>query len=81
MTIEHDLRAFLIDEVGYAGPPGVLTSDFLLIENEVVDSLAIFQIVALIEDRYGIELEDEELIPKNFGTLGAIARLITSKTT
>ena len=50
-----------------------------LVEKKVLDSMAIFELVAFIEQSFGIEIEDEELVSENFATLKAIDRLISSK--
>ena len=78
-VIENGVKDLLIGEIGFAGGRDTLTSDFPLIENDVLDSLAIFELVGLIEDRFGLELDDEELVPGNFETIAAIARLISRK--
>lgn len=75
--IEDDIRRFIVEELN--GPPQQLTSDFPLIERSVIDSLGIFQLVGFIESEYGIQIDDEELVPEHFGTIGDIARLVSSK--
>lgn len=76
--MEHDVRRFIIEELQYAGD-GELTNDYPLIENHVLDSLGIFQIVAWLEDRFRVEVLDQELTPENFGSIASIARLVESK--
>ncbi|MFN2390162.1 MAG: acyl carrier protein [Actinomycetota bacterium] len=78
--IEDRVRRFLIEDLHYAGPADELTSDHDLIESRVIDSLGIFQIVSFLESEYGVEIDDEDLLPENFGTLGEIARLVESRT-
>ena len=79
-TVEQQLRDFIVQELRWSGAPELLTPDYPLIDNDVIDSLAIFEIVNFIEDHYGIKLGDDELTPENFETLGAMARLVASHT-
>ncbi len=79
MTIQDDLRRFIIDELQWSGSPDELTSDLPLIEKEVIDSLGVFELVSFVEDRYGIDVADEELVLENFGSLDAIAELVEAK--
>ncbi len=53
--------------------------DYPLLEKGVLDSMGIIQVVAFLEDEFGIEVDDAELVPENFETIGSIAELIDSK--
>lgn len=70
------IRDLITSDLGWVGDRSLLTEDYQLLENDVIDSLAIFQIVSFIEAEFGIEIEVELLTPDNFETLGAIGRLI-----
>ncbi len=76
MTI---LREFALTELHWDEARGELTPDYLLIENHVVDSMGLLMLVSFLEERFGVQLADEELIPEHFGTLASIARLIERK--
>jgi acyl carrier protein len=76
MDVAHRVRDFIIERRRFAGLPSVLSDDYALIENEVLDSMAIFEMIAFLEDEYDIRIEDEELIPENFGTIADISRLV-----
>ncbi len=54
--------------------------DYPLIENGVLTSLQTVELVMLMEDRFDIIVEDEELDEENFGSINAIAELVASKT-
>lgn len=79
MSIEDRVRGFIVEELNWQGSPAQLTDDYPLLEQGVVDSLGIFQIVSLIESEYGVEVQDEELVPEHFGTIAGIARLVEAK--
>jgi acyl carrier protein len=78
-TTVDAIRDLILDRLGWAGDGRLLTPDYELIDNEVIDSLGIFEIVSFVESSYGIEIDDEELAPENFETIGAIARLVERK--
>ena len=73
------LRDFIVEDLSWNGDPQILTEDYLLIKNGVIDSLGIFQIVTMLEDDYDVQIEDTELVADNFESLGAIDTLIRSK--
>ncbi len=76
--IENDIRRFIADELnnGFAES---LSDDDRLLERNVLDSLGLFQLVDYLESEFGVEIDDEELVPANFGTIRDIARLVQSK--
>lgn len=80
MDIEAAVRSFIVDDLRWTGSATNLTSEFALIENDVLDSMGIFELVSFVEERFGIEIDDEDLVPDNFETIGAISSLIMRKT-
>jgi acyl carrier protein len=53
--------------------------DRALIASGVVDSLRLMTLVTFVEEEFGLEVADEEIVPANFGTIGAIGSLIRGK--
>jgi acyl carrier protein len=78
MTIEDRLRGFVVEELRWDGNER-LTDDYPLIQRGVVDSMGILGLVSFIEGEFGVRIEDEELVPQNFGTISGMARLVASK--
>jgi acyl carrier protein len=79
MNTTERLRDFIVDELRWDGTSDQLTDDYPLLENGVVDSLGLFEIVRFLEAECGVEIADDELVPENFATLSAIAKLVESK--
>lgn len=79
MSTQDRVRTFIIDELRFRGSAKDLTNDLPLLEREILDSMGIFQVVTFLESEFGIEVDDEELVPDNFGTIDDIARLVESK--
>ena len=51
-----------------------------LLEKGVIDSTGVSELVAFIQEKYGITVEDEELIPENLDSIRNIAEFIRQKT-
>lgn len=73
MSTTDQLRNFIVTELGWRGPE--LADDYPLIENHVIDSLGLFQIVGFLETEFGVTIDDAELVPEKFATLTSIAEL------
>jgi acyl carrier protein len=48
-----------------------------LIEEGIIDSMGLLQIVVFLEERAGVRVPDDEVIPENFETIEAIEGLVT----
>lgn len=57
----------------------VVDSETLLLEEKVIDSMGVIELVAFLEATYGIELMDDDLTVENFTTIDSISKLILSK--
>ncbi len=47
----------------------------------VIDSVGLMQLITFIEERFEIEVDDDELTSAHFGTVGDIAALVDRKVT
>jgi acyl carrier protein len=77
--VEQRVRQFILDNLRWFGSPTTLTGEYPLIDNDVLDSMAMFEMVNFIEDDFGIQIGDDDLVPENFETITAIARLVLDK--
>ena len=57
----------------------LVDSETLLLEEKVIDSMGVIELVAFLEGAYGIEFTDDDLTVDNFKTIGSISELIFSK--
>lgn len=76
---EERVRDVIVGKLAWSGDRSELTDDYPLIENHVLDSLGMIQLVSLLETEFGIPVADEDLVPGNFQSVGAIAAFIASK--
>lgn len=79
MEVTERVREFILEDLGWDGSDRELTDEYPLIEKRVLDSLAIVQVVTMLEEEFDTEIDDDELVAENFATLTAIERLVESK--
>jgi acyl carrier protein len=63
---------FLFDENADLGDGDPLFPD-------VIDSLGVMEVVSFVEERFGIDIGDDDLLADNFQSLEAISSLIDRK--
>ena len=56
-----------------------IAEDDDLLAGGIIDSLGVTQLLAFLEERFGIRVADDELTPANFRTLAAIEAFIACK--
>jgi acyl carrier protein len=74
-----DIRDFVVERLAPATGRTQVGGDEDLIDTGVLDSLGIFQLVAFLEERFGVAIADTEITPENFGTLERIERLVAGR--
>ena len=65
-------KQFLFDDEGRLEDDDPLFPD-------VIDSLGVMEVVSFVEEEYGVEIDEDELLVDNFKTLSAISALIDRK--
>jgi acyl carrier protein len=75
------IKAFLIEEFLPDVSPDQLEVDQDLLADGIVDSLGLLKLIAWIEDRFDIHVDDSALDPDNFRTVGAIDAFVDRAST
>jgi acyl carrier protein len=69
------VRAFILESF-YVADARSLGDDVSLLASGVLDSTGVLEVVSFIEERFGVKVQDEELVPENLDSIGSIARFI-----
>ena len=78
--MQHEVRKFIVDNFMFGIEDVQLSPDDSLIENGLIDSTGILELIAFIEGTYGISVADSELLPENLDSITALTRFIEGKT-
>lgn len=75
-----DVRSVLIETLGVEDrAESIDAATPLLGSLPELDSMAVLEVVAALESRFGITVDDEEVTAEAFETLGSLAALVDSK--
>ena len=72
----HD---FLISNYGHKLNGRELTPDLNVLDESIIDSMAVMELVSFIEDTFNVSVEDDEITPEHFGSLGSLTALVSGK--
>ena len=78
MQPKSEIRNFIVEYFLYGQDNG-LGDDVSFLQKGLMDSTGILELLSFIEEKYGISIDDEELIPDNFDSLNKLSAFITSK--
>jgi acyl carrier protein len=78
-AIEHAVREFLTDNFPLSGDATELDRDESLIGAGVIDSTGVLEVIGFVEERYGVEIADEEVLPENLDSIASIGRFVAGK--
>jgi acyl carrier protein len=77
----QELRAYIVENFlfGDESAPFVFLDDDSFQERGIVDSTGILELVCHLQEHYGIDIQDDELVPENLDSLTKVARFIERK--
>ncbi len=73
------MKAFVIENFLFGDTSYQLADDASLIENDIIDSTAVLELVAFIEDNFGITMSDADIVPANLDSLARISSFIEAR--
>lgn len=73
------IRAFIFDNFLFDAEESDLKNDDSFLDQGIIDSTGVLELVEWLEDECGIEVDDEELIPENLDSVNNLAAFIAKK--
>jgi acyl carrier protein len=77
-AIEQQLRRFVIDNFLY-GQDDRLDNDDSFLEEGIIDSTGVLELVSFLEEKYSIEVQDREMIPENLDSINRLIAFLERK--
>ena len=79
MSTEEKIRNFISENFLYDETNNVLTNEESFLDNGILDSTGVIELVSFIEDNFGFHVEDNELVPENLDSINAVMKYIEQK--
>jgi acyl carrier protein len=73
------LRNFIVENFLF-GQPFDFSDNESFLKKGIIDSTGVVELVSWVEERYGIRVEDEEIVPDNLDSINNLCRFIERKT-
>ena len=72
------IRSFIVETFLF-GDDSAFQEDTSFIQNGIIDSTGILELITFIEETHNIKLQDDELIPENLDSLEKIGQFLERK--
>jgi acyl carrier protein len=79
MNTEERIKHFILEELQHGNSKLQIDSEEELISSGVIDSLALLRLIVFIEERFGVTVEDGDVVPDNFETVNSIKAFVEKK--
>jgi acyl carrier protein len=78
MKIKQQVRAFVTTNF-YVPDSAALADDASLLDHGIIDSTGVLELIAFLEDVFGITIEDNEMLPANLDSIERISGFVGRK--
>jgi len=79
-AIQEKIAGFIRENfLMYQEEGGTLDPDASFLEEGIIDSTGVLEIVSFVEETFRIKVEDEELVPENLDSVARLARFVERK--
>ena len=78
-SYESEVREFIVDNFLFGEGGSNLSSHDSLLEKGLIDSTGILELVGFVQNKYGIGIEDHEIVPANLDSIDKLVRFIRQK--
>ena len=79
MTIEQRPRTYILDSFLFTDDESVLDNDDSFLEKGIIDSTGIMEMVSFLEQEFGIQVDDEDMVPENLDSVSRIIAFVSRK--
>ncbi len=79
MSIEQQIRDYILANLFFSGDSAALASDDSFLDKGILDSTGILELIFFLEQQFQIKIQDQELIPENLDSLNKVTRFVQKK--
>ena len=79
MTIEEQIKEYISSNLIFSSNGFPFSDEASFLDQGIVDSIGIMELVAFVEDNFKLTVEDCEITPMNFDSVAQLAGYVRSK--
>jgi acyl carrier protein len=79
MDHRRDIKHYVLKNFLFTEDEGAVADQDSLIKKGIVDSTGILELISHLEEKYGIQVAEEEMVPANFESIDAMTAFLGRK--
>jgi acyl carrier protein len=79
VDVEKEIRDFIVENFLFGNREKLPDDDDSFLQKGLIDSTGILEVVNFIEEKFGIRVEDDDLVPENLDSVRRLADFIVRK--
>jgi acyl carrier protein len=79
MDAAAPIRRFVVSTFLFGDAGALPSDDSSLLEEGLIDSTDVLELVTFLESELGVQVADEEIVPANFDSVARLARYVEAK--
>lgn len=77
--VEEMVRKYIAENILFSKDGYPYPDDASFLDNGIIDSMNVLELVVFVEDNFGITVDDQEVVPENFDSVARLAAYVHQK--
>lgn len=79
MKVEAIIRKYIAENILFSGSDFSYPDDASFLDGGIIDSANVMELVMFVEEKFGISVEDTEIVPGNFDSVKQMGAYVRNK--
>lgn len=80
MPLKVKIRNYILENFLFTDDQSALDVNDSFLEQGILDSTGILEVIMFLEEEFGIKVHDEEMIPENLDSVANLVKFVSQKT-
>lgn len=74
--IEKQVHHYLLQNLMFTDDESQLSVEVSLLDEGIIDSTGVLEVVMFLEEQFGVQVRDDQMLPENFDSVKAITDFV-----
>lgn len=79
VDLRPQIRRYIVETMLYGDDSVSLRHDTSLVDEGILDSTGVLELVMYVEEQFGLSVQSEEIVPENFDSIDRLAEYVLCK--
>lgn len=79
MDVRDKVRSYIIENFLFGDADPLADDEMSLLDGGIIDSVGVMELVAFLEQDFGLNVDDEELVPENLDSVANLVAFVGRK--